>query len=149
MQRSAVWVMDREHTIESSDNAPEDVPPRVIAEAKAAFGQRLCGELAVLVWDSLLDEGAPSWHHHLRFEHPRIWIEVSASVAPGWSSLHGVMHPALPNRIELHSAQGEPPLVAEVTRSAFTIERFRRGLVRLCLIGPAGTPVVHTDWFYV
>jgi hypothetical protein len=141
--------MDREHAIDSSDNAPEDVPPNVIAEAKAAFGQRVCGELAVLVWDSLVDEGAPSWHHHLRFEHPRLWIEVSASVVPGWCSLHGVMHPAFPTRIELHSEQGEPPLVAEVTRSAFRIERFRRGMVRLRLVGPGESPVVYTDWFYV
>jgi hypothetical protein len=141
--------MDREHTIDSSDNAPDDVPPNVIAEAKAAFGKRVCGELAVLVWDSLVDEGAPSWHHHLRFEHPRIWIEVSASVVPGWCSLHGVMHPAFPTRIELHSEQGERPLVAEVIRSAFRIERFRRGMVRLRLVGPNETPAVYTDWFYV
>jgi hypothetical protein len=149
MQRSAIRVMDREHTIEISDNAPEDVPSNVIAEAKAALGQRVSGELAGLVWDSLVDEGAPSWHHHLRFEHPSIWIEVSATVASGWSSLHGVMHPAVPNRIELHSAQREPPIVAEVIRSAFRIERFPRGLVRLSLVGPSETSVVYTDWFYV
>jgi hypothetical protein len=148
MRRSAIRVMDRELTIDSSENAPEDVPLDVIAQAKAAFSQRDQGEIAVLVWDSLVDEGAPSWLHHLRFEHPRIWIEASVSVASGWSSLHGVIHPAVPNRVELHS-EAEPPVVAEVTRSAFRIKRFPRGLVRLRLVETEGSPAVFTDWFHV
>jgi hypothetical protein len=142
-------MMDREHSIDSIDNAAEDVPLTVIGEAKAAFKQRALGDLAVLVWDSLIDEGASSWHHHLRFENPRTWIEVSVSVDTGRSSLHGVIHPAVPGQVQLQREQGEQPLVAEVTRSAFRIERVPRGVVRLRLVGTAGKPTACTDWFQV
>jgi hypothetical protein len=121
----------------------------VIADAKAAFRQRVHGDLTPLVWDSLVDEEAPSGHHHLRFEQPRLWIEVSVSVLSGRASLHGVMDPAAPARVELHLAEAEPPIVAEVTRSAFRIASFPRGVVRLCLVGPEGSPIVYTDWFTV
>jgi hypothetical protein len=136
-------------TIDLRDEAPEDVPAEVIGEAKAAFNQRTQGTVAVLVWDSLLDEGAPSWHHHLRFEHPRIWIEVSVTTLAGWSSLHGVMHPALPLRVELHSERAAAPLIAEVTRQAFRFEQIPRGLVRLRLVGPDLISAVSTEWFHV
>jgi hypothetical protein len=142
-------MMDREHTIDTSDDAAEEVPLTVIGEAKAAFKQRALGDLAVLVWDSLLDEGASSWGHHLRFENPRTWIEVSVSVVTGWSSLHGVIHPAVPAQVQLQREQEDQPLVAEVTRSAFRIEKFPRGVVRLCLVGTDGKPTAFTDWFQV
>ena len=129
--------MLRGQTIDIRD-APEDIPFEVVAQAKAAFGQRAREQVAVLVWDSLVDEGAPTWHHHLRFEHPRLWIEVSVSVEPSSASLHGVMHPVIPGRVELRSKEAAGPVVAEVTRSAFRIERFTRGLVRLHLVGRGG-----------
>jgi hypothetical protein len=134
-------------TIDICD-APEDVPCEVVAQAKAAFNQRIEDLLAELVWDSLVDDGAPNWLHHLRFEHPLIWIEVTVSVASDWANLYGVMYPAIPGRVDLHSQRGRPPIAAEVTHSAFGIERFPRGQVRLQLRGPEGSPV-YTDWFYV
>jgi hypothetical protein len=105
--------------------------------------------VAILVWDSLLDEEAPNHHHHLRFEHPRLWIEVSVSRRLGYSSLYGVMHPAVPRRVELQSERTELPLVAEVTRHAFRIEEVPRGLVRLRLIGLAQASPVSSEWFCV
>jgi hypothetical protein len=149
MERSPLWVMDTEHSINSSDTGPDDVPPNVIAEAKAAFNARARAGLAALVWDSLIDEDAPGWHHHLRFEHPRMWIEVSVAVNSGWSSLHGVMHPAAPAGVELELDGVESSIKADVTRSAFRIERFPRGLVRLRLVGLTSHPVIYTDWFHV
>jgi hypothetical protein len=149
MQWSAIRVMDLEHTIDRSDNGPEEVPQSVIAGAKAAFGQRVASQTAVLVWDSLVDEGASASHHHLRFERPPVWIEVSVSVIGGWSHLHGVMHPTRPARVELHFRGGGLPILAEVTRSAFRFARFRPGLVRLRLAGPEGTQGFFSDWFYV
>lgn len=148
MKHSATRAMLRGQTIDIWD-APEDIPSEVIAQAKAAFRRRAREQVAVLVWDSLVDEGAPTWHHHLRFEHPRMWIEVSVSVESSSASLHGVMHPVIPGRVELQSAEATRPVGAEVTRSAFRIERFIRGLVRLHLVGPEGTPAVYTDWFHV
>ncbi len=148
MKQSAAQAMLRGQTIDIRDT-PDDIPFEVIAQAKAAFNQRVQEQVAVLVWDSLVDEAAPSWHHHLRFEHPHMWIEVSVSVGVVWANLHGVMHPASPGRVELQSTDWEGPVVAEVTRSAFRIERFRRGLVRLALGGSEGAPTVYSDWFYV
>jgi hypothetical protein len=141
--------MDTEHTIDTSDNAPEDVPLNVVAEAKAAFSQGAPGAMAALVWDSLVDEGAPSSHHLLRFEHRCIWIEVSVSVLSGWSSLYGVVHPVVPARVELHSVRAGRPIVAEVTRSAFMIARVPRGVVRLRVVGTEAAPALYTDWFQV
>jgi hypothetical protein len=149
MERSPVRVMDTEHSIDSSDIGPDDVPPNVTAEAKAAFNIRARAGLAALVWDSLIDEDAPRWYHHLRFEHPRIWIEVSVAVDSGWSSLHGVMHPAASAGVELQVDGAESSIEADVIHSAFRIERFPRGLVRLHLSGVTRLPVVYTDWFYV
>src|SRR5262245_59401416 len=117
--------MRRGPTIDISD-ASEDIPFEVIVEAKAAFSRRVQDKVAELVWDSLVDDGAPSWHHHLRFEHPHMWIEVSISVAPAWANLHGVMHPPMPGCVELQSKRSSTPIAAEVTHSAFRIERFHR-----------------------
>jgi hypothetical protein len=136
-------------TIDLSSAPPEEVPAEVVGEAKAAFNQRIVGEMAILVWDSMLDDGAPSWHHHLRFEHPRLWIEVSVSVLPECSSLHGVMHPAVPLHVELESEGSDVRLVAEVTRHALRIESVPHGLVRLHLLDGQGIPGVQTEWFLV
>jgi len=136
-------------TIDRSDADPENVPAEVIWEAKSVFRQRVRGEVAVLVWDSLLDEGAPTRHHHLRFEHPRLWIEVSVSLLPTHSSLRGVMPPAVPFRVELQSEATDVPLIAEVTRHAFRIQEVPRGLVRLHLLEPELTSAVSTEWFCV
>jgi hypothetical protein len=148
MHRSPTWA-DGEHTIDTSDSAPDEVPPDIIADAKAVFNERAAAALAILVWDSLIDEDARGQHHHLRFEHPRMWIEVSVTVDSGCSSLHGVMYPAAPATVELQVDGVESLLKAEVTRSAFRLERFPRGLVRLRLAGLPRHLVIHTDWFYV
>jgi hypothetical protein len=136
-------------TIDRSDTDPESVPAGVVWEAKAAFRQRLEGDLAVLVWDALLDEGAPNSHHHLRFEHPRMWIEVSVTSRASWSSLHGVMHPAAPVRVELQYGGLTEQVVAEVTRSAFRVEHVTHGLMRLHFTGLDPIAPINTDWFYV
>jgi hypothetical protein len=141
--------MSREQMIDIRDNAPDDVPLEVIAQAKAVYSQRAQELLATLVWDSLIDEGAPGRHHHLRFESSGTWLEVSVSVLSGWATLYGVMHPAVPVRVELQSAVGDGPYQAEVSRTAFRIERFPRGLVRLRLAGVQGSRVLCTDWFHV
>jgi hypothetical protein len=141
--------MVRMQTIAPGDTTPEDVPARVIEEAKAAFGRRTHATMAILVWDSLLDEGAPRWHHQLRFEHGQLWIQVSVTEMPGWSSLHGVVHPAASLRVELHSEWMDVPLLAEVTQRAFRVEHVPHGLVRLRLLGPALSPEVSTEWFNV
>jgi hypothetical protein len=134
--------------IDRSDITPESVPAEVVREAKAAFRQRMRGDVLVLVRDSLL-EGAPTWHHHLRFEHPHMWIELSVYPKLSWSSLHGVMHPGVPLRVELQSEGIDPALIAEVTRHAFRIEQIPHGLVRLRFVGPELISPVSTEWFLV
>lgn len=132
-------------TIDTRD-AHDDVPLEVVAQAKAAFGRRPQLQVAVLVRDWLVDDGA-SWHHRIRFKHPRTWIEVGVSVESGWANLEGIIHPASPRRVELQST--DEVIAADVTRGAFRIERFARGLVRLALAGPDGAPTIYTDWFHV
>jgi hypothetical protein len=147
MKQSTIQGILRGQTIDIRD-APEDVPFDVVAQAKAAFSRRAQDRVAELVWDSLIDEDAPGQHHHLRFEHPRMWIEVSISVLSAWANLHGVMYPAIPGRVELQFEQASTPIEAEVTHSAFRIGRSPRGLVRLHLGESVGSGV-YTDWFCI
>jgi hypothetical protein len=138
-------------TVDSGEDASDEVPKEVVAQAKAAFGQRIQGELAVLAWDSLVDEGAPVADHQLRFDHPRVRIEVRVAVSPAGSRLSGKVDGPAPARVELHSEQLEVPLPADVSGGVFTIEGVPPGVVRLELAfgGPGGAVTIHTDWFRI
>jgi hypothetical protein len=131
---------------DASRHIPEEVPSDVIAQARAVFGQRTPGEVAVLVRDSLVDEAAPASDHELRFEHPRMRIVLRVCSTSEWSSLQGEVEPPTARRAELVLEGTEVRIVTDVEDGAFNIERVPSGVARLCLEGPDGTPV-YTDWF--
>ena len=131
-----------------SDDIRDQVPDDVVARAKASFGRRSPGDVAVLVFDSLVDEGAPATDHRLRFEHPLMVIEVHVSAQADGSALEGRVEPALAERVEVQLDEAELSFVDQVTNGAFSFERLGHGPIRLRLTGQ-GIPAVHTDWFRI
>lgn len=127
-------------------NPPEDVPEEVIAQAKAAFARRGKGEIAILTWDSLVDEDAAPSDHRLRFAHPELQIELRLLTADRSSDLAGRVTPPAPLRVELEGEDGEVLGSTEAADGVFTFDRVAPGTVRLSLRG-ASTPGIHTDWF--
>jgi hypothetical protein len=130
-------------------SAPEDVPEEVITQAKAAFARRTKGEIAVLAWDSLVDEDAPAWDHRLRFEHPQVQIDLRVLATNGWSTIEGRVDPAGASAVALESDAGNVLGTGDVIDGAFVLQHVSPGLVRLCL--PASEPAgpVCTDWFRI
>jgi hypothetical protein len=136
-------------TTTGSEEGPEQVPDRVVAEAQAAFGRRIGGELAVLVRDTLIDRCDPAADHRLRFEHPALTLELQVSATAGGSSLRGTVHPTTSLRVQLEFAAGATGREVDATSGGFVLDRIPHGLVRLHLLGPGDTPPIHTDWFRI
>jgi hypothetical protein len=130
-------------------NAPEEVPDEVVAQAKAAFARRTKDEIAVLAWDSLVDEDAPASDHRLRFEHPEAQIELRVLAADSWSTIEGRVRPAVQAAIELESDDRNVVRAGEVLDGAFALTHVAPGVVRLCLRGSGSSVSVCTDWFRI
>jgi hypothetical protein len=130
-------------------SAPEDVPDDVVAQAKAAFARRTNGEIAVLAWDSLVDEDAPLWDHRLRFEHPEMQFDVRVFGAHGSSTIEGRLHPPAAAAIALESDNRSVLGMGKVADGAFSLEHIAPGVVRLCVTRPDSTVAVCTDWFRI
>jgi hypothetical protein len=130
-------------------SGPGDVPEEVVAQAKAAFARRTGGHIATLVWDSLVDEGAPPSDHRLRFEHPDVRIDVRIFTGSGSSSVQGQVEPPSPDRVELQAEDGNIMATSTPTAGAFAVEKIPPGVVRLCLVGPGEAGVIRTDWFRI
>jgi hypothetical protein len=132
---------------------PEDdadrVPDEVIAHAKEAFARRSTGQVASLVFDTLVDEGAPAEDHQLRFEHPLARVELHVSAGETDSRLHGSLERSEARRVELEFDMGNVSRVAEVSDMRFEFEPVPHGLIRLTLLDESGAPMLHTDWFRV
>jgi hypothetical protein len=137
--------------VESSGagHEPEEVPEALVVEAKAAFAQRGEGELAAIVFDSLVEEGAPAADHLLRFEHQETRISVQVTAAHDASNLDGTVEPATIERLRLQLGVGDLFLVADVVDGAFSFHAIPHGVIRLFLDGPEGQATVRTDWFRV
>jgi hypothetical protein len=81
----------RVQRINLSHTVPEVVPAEVFAQAKAAFKDRVGGEIAVPAWDLEVDGDEPESHRPLCFEHPdhrwrvhhRAGVSQSGLAAPG------------------------------------------------------------------
>ena len=131
-------------------NAPPDahdeVPEAVVAQAKAAFGERTRGEVVTLVFDSLVDEPDTRKGYRLRFEHPRERVELVVSTTNGECTLQGHVEPAL-LRVELELEGTGIALVEEATTGTFGFAHVPRGLTRMILVGSGGSEPLHTDWF--
>jgi hypothetical protein len=130
-------------------SAPEDVPDEVIDQAKQAFARRTKDEVAVLTWDSLVDEDAPAWDHRLRFEHPEVQIELRIFAADSWSTIEGRVRPAVQAAIELESDARNVLRTGEVLDGAFAMTHVSPGVVRLCLKGSGPSVPVCTAWFRI
>ncbi len=128
------------------DEGPDPVPAAVLAQAKAAFRRRLAGELATLVFDSVVDDVSSSAEHRLRFEHPHEQVEVLVLPTDGECNLRGRVEPA-PVLVELELEGADVALVVEAPTGDFAFDRVPRGLKRMILVGPPGSEPVHTDWF--
>jgi hypothetical protein len=124
----------------------DQVPDAVVADAKAAFRYRSNREVAVLVFDSLVDGRAEANEHLLRFEHPSQRVELIISVTDGECALRGHVDPA-PLRVELEMKGSEVALVEDAASGDFSFDRVPHGLKRMILVGLPGSEPVQTDWF--
>ena len=127
-------------------NSPEDVPDDVVAQAKAAFTRRSRGEIAILTWDSMVDEDAPAEDHRLRFEHPELQIELRLFTAGNSSDLEGSVKPPVQLQVELQGEEGDVLASAAATGGVFAFSQVPSGTVRL-VMRAATTPQIRTDWF--
>ena len=126
-------------------DAHDLVPDEVVNQAKAAFRRRTGGEVAALMFDSLVDEPAPHAEHRLRFEHPHEHVEVVVSGTDRECTLRGRVEPA-PVRVELEMDGTDVALVEEAADGDFAFRDVPHGLKRMILTAP-GTDPVRTDWF--
>jgi hypothetical protein len=131
------------------DQFPEQAPNSVIKEAKAAFERKAPGDLAVLVHDSLIDQDDPAADHRLRFEHPRVFIELQVSAVGGTSRVTGRVSPPAPVQVQLETGRGELPPTTEIDDGVFTFHEISRGTVRILLSATDNFPAIHTDWFRI
>ena len=125
------------------------MPESAVTRAKALFGRPAAqGELAVLVLDSLLEQGDPAVDHRLRFEHPRLAIEVHISASTSGSDLTGQVEPAGSLQVRLEQLDSDVR-VEDATGGAFAFPKISHGIARLHLTGATPVSAIHTDWFRV
>ena len=136
----------RSEGIESRHAGSRVIPEELVAQAKAAFANRYEGDLAVLVFDSLVDEGAPAKDHLLRFDHPVTRIRLHVAAGRQESELSGSTDPPTGRRVQLDVGTGDLYFVEEVVEGAFTFHAVPHGLVRLHILGSDEDPRIRTDW---
>jgi hypothetical protein len=131
-----------------ADIPTEEVPAPVVDRAKAALQRKVDGELAVLVFDSTLDDPAHRGPRVLNFEHPAVRVQLLVSITPGGCTIEGTAVPE-PLRAELEPEGGELAIAETVTGGRFVFQAIPLGLVRVRLVGSPGSQPVHTDWVRV
>ena len=133
-----------------SDYQSEAPPSPLVAQAKALFSQKSQGDLAVLVFDSLLDCDDPPEDHRLRFDHSSMSVEVRVSVTSSDASLDGQVQPPLATAVEVEAHMGGRVRIPDSSGGGFSVSGIPHGLVRLHLVGGSSAdPPIHTDWFRV
>ena len=125
------------------------MPDEVLASARAAFRQRARHEVATLVFDSMIDEGAPPEDHWLRFEHPSLGVDIHVTVADARRRLSCAFTPAVEGRAQLRLDGSGEILADEIVAGAAHFDRVPTGLVRVTVLGPGLERPVITDWFRV
>jgi hypothetical protein len=120
-----------------------------VAQAKAAFANRYEGDLAVLVFDSLVDQGAPAKDHLLCFDHRLTQIRLQVAAWPEVSDLNGSTDPPTGKRVQLQVGNGDVKLVQEIVGGEFSFHAVPRGLIRLHVVGRSEGRVLRTEWFCV
>lgn len=129
---------------------PFDTPPDVVSEeALSAFDGLRPREVAVLVFDSLVDATDDPGSHQLRFEHHRLSLEVDVS-----SSRLGTTVGARTSRLDvtaavLHRRGADIAFVSPVGQDGrFVFDPIGHGLVRLSIEADDG-PMIWSDWFRI
>ncbi len=130
----------------SAEHGGDRVPDEVVAQAKAVFATRTTGPLAVLVFDSAVDENMPNAQRQLRFEHPSVTVEVAVVVDDRGRALHGRVDPGQV-RVEVELEDAEVTIAESADNGDFTFGRVPNGVMRLRLLERTGSNPVHTDWF--
>ncbi len=130
----------------SDEHGGERVPDEVVARAKAVFATRTTGPLAVLAFDSAVDENMPNGERQLRFEHPSVTVEVRVVVHDRWRTLHGRVGPGQV-RVELELEDAQVTLAESADYGVFSFGGVPSGVMRLRLVERRGSNPVHTDWF--
>jgi len=127
----------------------DGIPEEVVAAARAAFGPLEPGELAVVTFDSLVDEDDAPEDHRLRFEHPALQVDLRLSVHAGGASLSGHLTPSGPARVELDLEGADLAFVDNSSDGSFTFGPVGHGLLRLLVTAAGSATTVRTDWFRV
>jgi hypothetical protein len=131
-----------------TEHHSDRVPDNVVARAKAAFGERQPGNLAILVFDSLVDDNDRPEAHRLRFEHPTLTVELRLSIVGDQVSMAGSVTPGASGRVSLRFEDDASLQLLERCKGSFAFGPVRHGLMRLCF-QLEGDISVHTDWFRV
>jgi hypothetical protein len=127
-----------------------DPPPEVVDQAKGAFSARAIGDLASLVFDSLIDGHGSPEDHVMRFEHTRVSIEVHVSYTEQNTGIHGVIEGLRARRAALHLGDGDLAMVTDVEDSGrFGFQPVGHGLVKLSFEDAVNGPTMWTDWFRI
>ena len=149
----ATWSDDElEQRLRAVADEVDPVPELVLEQARAAFVlRRLDEELAELVLDSNVDEGAYQVRgdddlRMLAFRTDRMSIEVQVTRAAGRWSLRGLVTGAS-GSVRVESAEGESSAPID-ERGRFLLDNVQRGLLRLHLTTPDGARVT-TSWVSV
>jgi hypothetical protein len=127
----------------------DHVPEHVVTQAKTAFQDRRNGELAVLVFDSLLDEHDPPEDHRLRFEHRSLRIDLRVSVKGDGASIFGNLLPRMDSRVELQFEGGDLAFMSDSCGGSFSFSPIGHGLTRLAVRCTDSNVLVRTDWFRI
>lgn len=124
------------------------MPDEVVNAAKAAFDRRSGGDVAHLVYDSLVDADQPAEAHVLRFEHGRLRIEMEVSVTDTGSSLRGTAVPPSTGQFVLMVEGSELGFVQRSDDGSFAFGPLGHGIVRL-VWERDGASNIQTDWFRI
>lgn len=140
----------RHNPIDGPDasDAREPVPEAAVERARALFARQAHGELAILVYDSLVDGQGTPGNHFLQFEHGSMRVEVQVSVGAA-ARLTGTVHPPRALEVWLEVEGSDAAGRVDAPEGTFSFEPVSHGVVRLHLTGSAGATPVHTDWFRV
>jgi hypothetical protein len=124
------------------------VPEDLVVQAKTAFANRYEGDLAVLVFDSLVDDGAPANDHLLRFDHPSMWVRLQVAAGSQGSDLSGSTYPPTAKRARLEVGISDIYFDEDVVEGGFAFRAVPHGLIRLHILRRENR-LIRTDWFRV
>ena len=126
----------------------DPVPDSVVRAALDALANASGTELAVLVFDSLVDEDDAASDHVLRFDHPEVAVELRVASTYENVRVQGAVARSTSTRAELHTFGIDIDHIVDASDGSFLFPSIPHGLVRLVITRREG-PDVATDWFRV